>query len=328
MIIVTGGAGFIGSCLIKELNSMGREDIIVVDRLESDQKWMNLRGLKYSEYIQADDFIEPETLYPIFEEGIDALYHMGACSSTTERDVDYLMYNNVDYSKIMFQVCTDFNVPLCYASSAATYGDGEDGYDDDESKIRSLKPLNAYGYSKQLVDEWALKLQATPEKWYGVKFFNVYGPNEYHKEKMSSVVYQAYNQIKATGKMKLFKSYKDGFEDGKQLRDFVYVKDVVNAMIALINDDHKGENGIYNLGTGKARSFLDLTKATFSALGINENIEYIEMPDSLKDQYQYFTEANMAKLNDALSGFEFHSLEDGVSDYVKNHLMNKNQFYC
>jgi len=327
MIIVTGAAGFIGSCLVRELNKLGREDIICVDRLESDDKWFNLRGLKYSEYIHADEFIDPDTIYSIFEEGVEAVYHMGACSSTTERDIDYLMYNNVDYSKIIFQVCTDFNTTLCYASSAATYGDGEQGYDDDESKLRSLLPLNAYGYSKQLVDEWALKLDATPERWYGVKFFNVYGPNEYHKEKMSSVVYQAYNQINETGKMKLFKSYKDNFKDGEQLRDFVYVKDVVNAMISLVNDSHDGENGIYNLGTGKARSFHDLTKATFNAIDKKPNIEFIEMPDSLKDQYQYFTEANMDKFKKAFPKFEFYSLEDGVSDYVKNHLLQKNQYF-
>lgn len=327
MIIVTGASGFIGSCLVRELNRLGREDIICVDRLESDNKWLNLRGLKYSEYIQADEFIDPDTIYGIFEDGIDAVYHMGACSSTTERDLDYLMYNNVDYSKIIFQVCTDYNVSLCYASSAATYGDGDLGYDDDESSLPKLMPLNAYGYSKQLVDEWALKLDATPEKWYGVKFFNVYGPNEYHKEKMSSVVYQSFNQINSTDKMKLFKSYKDGFKDGEQLRDFVYVKDVVRAMISLVSEDHKGSSGIYNLGTGTARSFLDLTKATFKAMDKKEDIEFIDMPDSLKDQYQYFTEANMSKFKSAFSDFKFHSLEEGVEDYVKNHLLQKNQYF-
>lgn len=327
MIIVTGAAGFIGSCIVRELNKLGREDIICVDRLEADDKWFNLRGLKYSEYIHADDFIDPDTIYGIFEEGIDAVYHMGACSSTTERDIDYLMYNNVDYSKIIFQVCTDFNTRLVYASSAATYGDGELGYDDDESQIRGLVPLNAYGYSKQLVDEWALKLDAAPEKWYGVKFFNVYGPNEYHKEKMSSVVYQSFNQINASSKMKLFKSYKDGFKDGEQLRDFVYVKDVVNAMISLIHEDHNGASGIYNLGTGQARSFLDLTKATFKAMDKKEDIEFIDMPDSLKDQYQYFTEANMTKFKSVFPNFKFHSLEEGIEDYVKNHLLQKNQYF-
>lgn len=327
MIIVTGAAGFIGSCIVRELNKLGREDIICVDRLESDSKWLNLRGLKYSEYIHADDFIDPDTIYGIFEEGIDAVYHMGACSSTTERDIDYLMYNNVDYSKIIFQVCTDFNTKLVYASSAATYGDGELGYNDDESQIRGLIPLNAYGYSKQLVDEWALKLEAAPEKWYGVKFFNVYGPNEYHKEKMSSVIYQSFNQINENSKMKLFKSYKDGFKDGEQLRDFVYVKDVVNAMISLINEEHSGASGIYNLGTGQARSFLDLTKATFKAMDKKEDIEFIDMPDSLKDQYQYFTEANMNKFNKVFPDFKFHSLEEGIEDYVKNHLLLKNQYF-
>ena len=326
MYIVTGAAGFIGSCIVKALNDKGITDIICVDRLEDDDKWLNLRGLYYSEYIHADEFIQSDVLYSVFEEeDIKAVYHMGACSSTTERDVDYLMYNNVDYTKILFTVCTEYDIPLVYASSAATYGAGENGYSDVHDGIDKLMPLNAYGYSKQLVDEWALKQEDTPSKWYGVKFFNVYGPNEYHKGNMKSVVAQAYKQIGDTGKMKLFKSYNDKYTDGGQLRDFVYVKDCVNAMLKLTHDEHKGSSGIINLGTGKARSFKDLVGATFSAMDKKEIVEYIEMPESLRDQYQYFTEAKMDKISQIFPDFKFHSLEEGVKDYITNHLSQKDQ---
>jgi ADP-L-glycero-D-manno-heptose 6-epimerase len=327
MIIVTGAAGFIGSCIVKKLNDMGRKDIIVVDRLENDDKWLNLRGLYFEEYIHADDFIQMDMLDNIFaNDYIEAVYHMGAISSTTERDMDLLMSNNLNYSKILFGMCAEYDVPYLYASSAATYGAGEKGYSDKHEVVENLTPLNGYGWSKQLMDEWALRVPNTPEKWYGVKFFNVYGPNEYHKGNMKSVVAQAFKQINETGKVKLFKSYKDGYEDGGQLRDFVYVKDCVDAMISLVNEDHNGANGIYNLGTGKARSFADLALATFAAMGKKENIEYIEMPESLRGQYQYYTQAQMNKLEDALEGFTFHSLEDGVKDYVQNHLAQENQF--
>lgn len=326
MIIVTGAAGFIGSCIVKKLNDSGERNIICVDRFEQDDKWLNLRGLYYSEYIHADEFIQPDLLHSIFaNEEVKAVYHMGACSSTTERDVDYLMKNNVEYSKVLFSVCSEYDVPLVYASSAATYGAGENGYDDNHSTVDKLMPLNAYGYSKQLVDEWALRQEEVPSKWYGVKFFNVYGPNEYHKGNMKSVVCQAFSQINESGKMKLFKSYKEEYPDGGQLRDFVYVKDVVNAMVDLINEDHKGASGIYNLGTGQARSFADLVRATFAAMNKEENIEFIEMPESLRDQYQYYTQANMDKLKQALPNFKFSSLEEGVADYVKNHLSQADQ---
>ncbi len=326
MIIVTGAAGFIGSCIVKKLNDLNIKDIVCVDRFEEDDKWLNLRGLYYSEYIHADEFIQPDLLHSIFaNEEIEAVYHMGACSSTTERDVDYLMQNNLDYSKVLFSVCAEYDVPYLYASSAATYGAGENGYDDNHESVEKLMPLNAYGYSKQLMDEWALRQVDVPSKWYGVKFFNVYGPNEYHKGNMKSVVAQAYTQINESGKMKLFKSYKDEYPDGGQLRDFVYVKDVVNAMIELVNSKHSGDNGIYNLGTGQARSFADLVKATFNAMGVKENIEFIEMPDALKGQYQYYTQANMNKLSSALPEFKFSSLEQGVEDYVKSHLSQSDQ---
>ncbi len=321
MIVVTGAAGFIGSVLVQMLNAKGREDIICVDRLGEDNRWMNLRGLKFAEFIHADEFLDINLLEN-FE--IEAIYHMGACSDTTERNVDMLMENNVNYSKYLFNYATEKDIPICYASSAATYGAGEKGYSDQE--IFGLMPLNAYGYSKQLVDEWVLKQHHTPTKWYGVKFFNVFGPNEYHKGHMSSLVYKGFNQIKTNGEVKLFKSYKEGFEDGEQLRDFVYVKDVCRAMIELIETDHQGKSGIYNLGTGTARSFKDLIAATFHAMNKTMQLEYIEMPEELKNQYQYFTQAEMSKLKHALPDFKFSSLEDAVKDYVQNHLLKENQF--
>lgn len=316
MIIVTGGAGFIGSVLIHELNQAGRSDIIVVDRFEDDDKWLNLRSLKFERFIHADEFFD--LLDTVELENVEAIYHMGAISSTTERDMDLLFKNNVEYSQMLITLAADFDIPICYASSAATYGDGEKGYDD--GNILGLKPLNPYGYSKKLVDDWIIN-QEFKNSWYGVKFFNVYGPNEYHKTKMCSVVYQAFKQITESGKMKLFKSHRDDYKDGEQLRDFVYVKDVCKAMLGLI--DKKAESGIYNLGTGQARTFLDLTKATFKAMGIEEKIEFIDMPESLRDQYQYYTQANMDKFKKALPEFAFLSLEQGVADYVENHLLKQ-----
>lgn len=321
MIVVTGGAGFIGSVLIHTLNKMGREDIIVVDHFRDGEKWQNLRGLKYDRFVTPENFIEN-----LFDDDYDIseIYHMGACSATTEKDMDFLYRNNIEFSQVLFNYATQMKVDICYASSAATYGSGEHGYDD-QSDYSKLRPLNKYGYSKQFFDEWVLRQDAQPKRWYGVKFFNVYGPNEYHKGRMSSVVYQGYNQIKDNGLVKLFKSYKDGFEDGEQLRDFVYVKDVVKAMIMLMNEKHGGENGLYNLGTGKARSFYDLVKSTYQALELEAKVEFIEMPTDLRGQYQYFTEAKMEKLHKALPSFKFHSLEDGITDYIKNHLEKEQQ---
>ncbi len=327
MYIVTGAAGFIGSVLVQKLNSMGIENIVCVDRLEDDDKWLNLRGLKFDQYIHADEFIQKKFLDFVFSKNIQGIFHMGACSSTTETDVDYLMKNNLEYSQIIFEYCAEFNVPLCYASSAATYGGGEFGYSDEHEEIEKFQPLNPYGYSKHLMDEWALKQDLLPSRWYGVKFFNVYGPNEYHKGSMKSVVCHAYKQIKETGKMKLFKSYKEGFEDGEQLRDFVYVKDVVDAMVMLMHTEHDGQSGIYNLGTGTARTFDDLVEATFKAMQVKENVEYIDMPDHLKNQYQYFTEAKMDKLLSVFPDFKFHTLEEGVHDYVRNYLMKQNPYH-
>jgi len=250
---------------------------------------------------------------------------MGACSSTTEMDVDFLRVNNVEYSQHIFNKCSEYKIPLIYASSAATYGAGELGYSDET--INGLKPLNPYGDSKQTFDQWAIDQTNTPPEWFGLKFFNVYGPNEYHKGHMMSVVKKAFEQIKEKGKVGLFKSYKKEFADGGQLRDFIYVKDVAHAMIELSRVQDSSKSGIYNLGTGKARSFADLARAVFKALNIEPNIEYIEMPESLRDQYQYYTQAEMGKLFKVISDTKFNSLEEGVADYVNNHLVKEDIFY-
>ncbi|MDB9786699.1 ADP-glyceromanno-heptose 6-epimerase [Bacteriovoracaceae bacterium] len=325
-ICVTGGAGFIGSVLCRELNKLGHEDIIIVDRLRNGQKWLNLRGIKFAQYIHADEF---EIELNDFKNGkkfeIDEIYHLGACSSTTETNVDFLYRNNFLYSKSLFEVARMNDIKIVYASSAATYGDGELGYSDSHKMIPSLLPLNPYGYSKQLFDEWALKQEKIPHFWAGLKFFNVFGPNEYHKEGMTSVVYKAFWQIKKTGKVKLFKSYKDKYLDGEQLRDFVYVLDVARAMIQMMTD--QVESGVYNMGTGEARTFKDLVTATFSALNLKPNIEYIDMPENLKEQYQYYTKAEMGKFNKAIKDFSFGGLEESVKDYVQNYLEQKCSYH-
>lgn len=326
MILVTGAAGFIGSVIVKELNDRGIEDLLLCDHFESGDKWKNLRGLKYDSFVQVDDLFE----HPIWKKakGIAAIYHMGACSDTTELNMDFLYKNNTEYTNKLLTLATQKNIPIVYASSAATYGAGEQGYSDDHKGISKLKPLNKYGYSKQLSDEWILKQKIKPKVWFGVKFFNVFGPNEYHKGKMSSVVYQSFNQIRDVGEVKLFKSHRDDFKDGEQLRDFVYVKDVVRAMIELIAAGKKKPtlSGIYNLGTGEARSFHDLVKATFSAMDLEPKIQFIDMPMELRNQYQYFTQADMTKLKKALPKFRFMKLEEAVEDYVRNHLSQPVQY--
>lgn len=324
MILVTGGAGFIGSVLVKELNNKGRQDIWIVDRLESDEKWRNLRNLKFIDYIHADELFEMDEE---FWELITEIYHIGACSSTTERNVDFLWENNVNYSKMLFNIATKNDLPILYASSAATYGDGEQGYSDDHQGINSLKPLNAYGYSKQVVDEWVVARNDKPSYWFGLKFFNVFGPNEYHKGDMRSLVHKAYGQILDTGKVKLFKSHRDGFKDGEQLRDFVYVRDVVRGMLELMEKKVPGSSGIYNMGTGQCRSFADLVKATFKAMGKDENIEFIDMPESIRNQYQYYTQAEMKKFHQVFPEFKFGTLEESVTDYVQNYLMKNDPHY-
>lgn len=318
MIIVTGGAGFIGSAFVWKLNREGIEDIVIVDRLGTKDKWKNLVNRRFAEFIHKDDFL-PLVCEDRVPFKATAIIHMGACSSTTERDADYLWRNNYAYTRSLASWAVKSGIRFIYASSAATYGDGSQGFSDDVDKITSLKPINMYGYSKQVFDLWALKNSLT-DKIAGIKFFNVFGPNEYHKEDMTSVIFKAFHQIKETGKVRLFKSYKPEYEDGGQLRDFVYVKDCVNAMWWLLQ--HPEANGIFNLGTGKSRSWNDLIGAVFASLGLPSNIEYIEMPEGLRNQYQYFTEAKMDKLQAAGFPASFSSLEDSVQDYVVNHLQN------
>ena len=326
MYIITGAAGFIGSVLVWHFNQLGITDLLLVDRMESGDKWLNLRDLKFGAIILPEELWD----HPVWTKplGIKGVFHMGACSDTTETNMDFLYDNNTLYTNLLFEVCTKKKVPLVYASSAATYGDGELGYKDDHKKIPELKPLNKYGWSKQLSDQWVLEQTKTPPCWFGVKFFNVFGPNEYHKGKMSSVVYHGFKQIQSEGEVKLFKSHREGYVDGGQKRDFVYVKDVCRAMVELMNAGKKKKSlsGIYNLGTGEARTFADLARATFSGLGLQPNIRYIEMPENLRAQYQYFTEADMAKLKKALPKFKFMGLEAAVGDYVKNHLNQKHQY--
>ena len=331
MILLTGGAGFIGSVLLGELNRLGYEDIVVVDRLKETSKWRNLRELKFSRYVHADNLFRPEDGDEIFPH-VQLIFHMGACSSTTEMDMDYLMDNNVEYSKQLFRLACELEVPIVYASSAATYGLGEKGYSDAHENTPDLRPLNPYGYSKQLFDEWVLKRSKSknrmPPRWFGVKFFNVFGPNEYHKQDMRSLVHKGYQQIQETGKVKLFKSHKDGVKDGEQLRDFVYVKEVVSAMIEMMKDDKgKAPNGLYNLGTGQARSFYDLIASTFTALGTEINVEFIPMPEHLRAQYQYYTCAEVKKLREAFPGVNLWSLEEAVKDYVQNYLVQGIPYY-
>jgi ADP-L-glycero-D-manno-heptose 6-epimerase len=316
MIIVTGGAGFIGSAFVWKLNQEGIDNIIIVDRLGTSDKWKNLVNLRFVNYIHKDDFLEMiDTDMVPFE--IDAIIHMGACSSTTERDADYLWHNNYVYTKLLAEFALEHDIRFIYASSAATYGDGTKGFSDNHKTIEELKPINMYGYSKQVFDLWVLR-QKLESKMAGIKFFNVFGPNEYHKGDMSSVIFKAFHQIKDTGKVRLFKSYKKEYKDGGQMRDFVYVKDCVNVMWWLFKNPKT--NGIFNLGTGKARTWNDLIKAVFTAMKKKTNIEYIPMPEALRNQYQYFTEAEMNKLKKAGCPVKFSALEDSVRDYVTKYL--------
>ena len=322
MIIVTGGAGFIGSAFVWRLNREGIRDIIIVDQLGTDDKWKNLVGLTFTDYIHKNEFIEMVIADEVpFE--VSSVVHMGACSSTTERDADYLWENNYLYSREVADWALRHNARFIYASSAATYGDGSSGFSDDHEIISRLKPSNMYGYSKQVFDLWVLK-NKLENKMAGIKFFNVYGPNEYHKGDMVSVIYKAFHQIQETGKVRLFKSYKKEYPDGGQMRDFIYVKDCANVMWWLL--ENPSVNGIYNLGTGRARTWNDLIAAVFSSMGRKTNIQYIEMPESLRNQYQYFTQAQMDKLKKTGCHVNFSSLEDSVRDYVTNYLQNADPY--
>lgn len=320
-VIVTGGAGFIGSCIVRILNDMGIEDITIVDHICETDKWMNMRNKKYTEYINRDEFLEK---LPEYAGKVTHIIHMGACSATTERNFDFLYKNNYEYTKTLWKFCTENQISFIYASSAATYGDGKEGFDDKED-IKRLRPLNGYGYSKQLFDLWAEKQTIAPKQHVGFKFFNVYGPNEYFKGSMASVIFHSFNKINETGEMGLFKSYKEGYEDGGQLRDFVYVKDICKVVKFMI--EHEEVSGLFNLGTGQARSFYDLAASTFKAMGLEPNIKYIEMPESLRAKYQYYTQANMEKLRSVGYTDDFYSLEDGAKDYVQNYLMKNYETY-
>jgi ADP-L-glycero-D-manno-heptose 6-epimerase len=317
MILITGGAGFIGSVLASELNRLGHQDLVIVDRLEETTKWKNLRGIKFSDYIHTDELFGGD--YDELISTAEIIFHMGACSSTTETNMDYLMKNNVAYTQALFRFAASKNIPFIYASSAATYGAGELGYDDDHELIPQLLPLNPYGYSKQLVDEWILNEDQKPDHWFGLKFFNVYGPNEYHKGEMRSIVHKSFEQIKEKGYVKLFKSHRSEFLDGEQLRDFIYVKDLVEVCVFFM--EHRKDSGIYNLGTGQARSFNALGTSTFNALDKPVQISYIDTPIDIRDKYQYYTQANMAKLRNVGYSKPFYTLEEGVKDYVQNYLM-------
>lgn len=312
-IVVTGGAGFIGSCVIRELNEQGIEDVIVVDNIASTEKWTNLRNKKYSTYIHKSKFLGKLDQL----EGITHIIHLGACSATTEKDFDYLWMNNLEYTKTLWNYCKEKQISFIYASSAATYGDGVLGFDD-KMNIDDLRPLNGYGYSKQLFDLWVKKQQDTPKQYVGLKFFNVYGPNEYCKGSMASMVYHGFNQIKKDGEIKLFKSCNPNYADGGQLRDFVYVKDVCNVIMWL--KEHEEVSGLFNVGTGNCYSFRQLAEATFHALDLEPNITYIEMPEQLREKYQYYTKAEMDKLRQAGYTEKFADIEAGARDYVLNYL--------
>ncbi len=316
MIIVTGAAGFIGSCLVRRLNQDNFNSIIAVDQFDDATKEKNLACAKIQEFVVTGNFMA--WLDKNYEQ-VEFIFHIGAITDTSEFDTMLLNRMNTQYTKDIWARCIQYQIPLVYASSAATYGLGEMGYDDDESKINLLKPLNPYGQSKQDFDVWALQQKEKPFFWAGLKFFNVYGPNEYHKGRMASVVWHAFNQISKTDKMKLFRSHNPQFKDGEQMRDFVYVKDVVEVCIFFMH--HRKNSGLYNLGSGKARTFLDLTQSVFKAMGKKEAISFIDTPADIRDKYQYFTEANIEKLKKIGYTIPFHSLEEGTEDYVKNYLM-------
>ncbi|MFH1846005.1 MAG: ADP-glyceromanno-heptose 6-epimerase [Candidatus Omnitrophota bacterium] len=315
MIVLTGGAGFIGSCFLKKLNEAGIGDILVIDNLDGSEKWKNLIGKNFLDYIQKQDFLrlieEHKIPRPKF------VVHMGACSSTTGVDSDYYIKNNYEYSKSLAEWALTQKVPFLYASSAATYGDGNKGYSDDTGSMLSLSPLNIYGYSKHLFDLWVLNNKLI-KKVTGLKFFNVFGPNEYHKEDMRSVTCKAFPYLKEKGKIKLFKSYLKGYGHGEQKRDFIYVKDAVEVMYYFFCNP--GKTGIFNLGTGESRSWNDLAGAMFSAINKRPSIEYVDMPELLREKYQYFTQADIAKLRKSGYKHKFLSLEESIKDYISNYL--------
>lgn len=325
MIVVTGAAGFIGSCMVRKLNDEGQQALIVVDEFSRADKNQNLKNKDFVQKIARADFLnwlEKNT------DEVEFIYHLGARTDTTEQDVAIFDKLNLNYSKSIWNICSNAQIPLVYASSAATYGLGELGYDDRHDVVEDLQPLNPYGRSKNDFDIWALKQPSKPPFWAGMKFFNVYGPNEYHKGRMASVIFHTVRQIKATGGMKLFRSHRPDFEDGQQSRDFVYIKDVIDVLYFFQQqfEGQKDLSGLYNLGTGTARSFWDLASNTFKAMDLEPKITFIDTPIDIRDTYQYFTEANMGKLKKAGYQKAFYSLEKGIEDYVRNYLVEERIF--
>lgn len=322
MIVVTGAAGFIGSCLVAKLNKEGFNNLLLVDDFSFEEKNKNLLNKNFTTKIDRSEFLN---WFDNNSSEVEFIFHIGARTDTTESNIELLNQLNLHYTQKIWEICAKNSIGMVYASSAATYGLGEFGYsDEDDSIIEQLKPLNAYGDSKNEFDKWALKQSSAPAKWVGFKFFNVYGPNEFHKGRMASVIFHSFNQINQQGFVKLFRSHNPNYKDGCQLRDFVYVKDVVDVLFYAFRNSVN--NGIYNLGSGKARTFLDLVNATFSALGKEPKIEFIDTPIDIRDKYQYFTEAKMDKLVKSGYSKKFTSLEEGVKDYVTNYLSGKNYF--
>ncbi len=315
MIVVTGAIGFIGSGFVQYLNQKGFTDIVVVDDFYKWKKEENLKSKKIHDWVHRDLFL---SYFEKTASQIDVVFHLGARTDTVSDNVAVFDELNLNYSKKIWEICTENQIPLVYASSAATYGDGAFGFSDDHKLVGTYKPLNAYAQSKQQFDQWVLKQKETPPAWYGLKFFNVYGPNEYHKARMASVIFHAWHQIRDTGKLKLFKSHRPDYEDGGQKRDFIYVKDVLQMVWDVF--DKKPASGLYNVGTGTARTFESLGNATFHALDREASIEYIDMPEDLREKYQYFTEADMSKWKDAGLPLPATSLEEGVTDYVQQYL--------
>lgn len=315
MIVVTGAAGFIASNMVSKLNEKGYKELILVDDFSSTEKNRNLQGKLYRSQIHRDDFL---SWFSRHSKQVRVVFHLGARTDTTEFDKDIFERLNLNYSKGIWEICEEAGIRLIYASSAATYGGGELGYRDDHELVYDLKPLNPYGESKNDFDKWVLQQDQEPPFWAGIKFFNVYGPNEYHKGRMASVINHAFHQIRRSGKMKLFRSHRPDYEHGEQLRDFIYVQDVVDVLYFLMQQAPK--SGLYNLGTGKARTFNDLVRSTFRAMDREAQIEYIDTPEDIRERYQYFTEAVMDKLRNAGYTRPFHSLEAGIDDYVRNFL--------
>ncbi|MES2702074.1 MAG: ADP-glyceromanno-heptose 6-epimerase [Bacteroidota bacterium] len=316
MIVVTGAAGFIGSYLTGYLNSLGFNDLVLVDDFSSEMKSANLALKKYTHKVHRDQFFEWFAAHPGV---VKYVFHLGARTDTTEMDYAIHKRLNLDYSKQIWELCTQHNIPLVYASSAATYGNGEHGYTDSHTVVEQLQPLNPYGVSKNEFDKWALLQTSAPPFWAGLKFFNVFGPNEYHKGRMASVIFHAFNQVKGKGEVKLFRSHNPNYKDGEQIRDFIYVKNVVQICEWLMQ--HQPASGLYNTGTGEARTFKDLVKAIFHTLELPEKIVFVDTPLDIRDKYQYYTEADMAKLRAAGYDKPFYSLEDGVQEYVSEYLL-------